>query len=94
MTSGRRAVTYSLAALGGIAGAVLFWFATGLLADFILGLRGSSGGTGSSGPNEKPNAIQNMNGSSIDEPPSPLLNLASKTVSGVQGEFHAPSRVP
>jgi hypothetical protein len=39
---GRRIATYILAALGGLAGAVLFWLSTGFIADFVLGLAGMS----------------------------------------------------
>jgi MFS family permease len=42
MSLGRRIGTYLLAALGGIAGAVLFWLATGVVADSVLGLAGMS----------------------------------------------------
>ncbi|MGA7456926.1 MAG: hypothetical protein WBW51_06320 [Methyloceanibacter sp.] len=42
MSFGRTAVTYGLAALGGLVGAVLLWLATGFVADFLLGLSGMS----------------------------------------------------
>jgi MFS family permease len=42
MSFGRAAVTYGLAALGGLAGAGLLWLATGFVADFFLGLSGMS----------------------------------------------------
>ena len=37
---GRTLVTYGLAALGGLVGAILFWLSTGIVADFLLGLSG------------------------------------------------------
>jgi MFS family permease len=42
MSFGRAAVTYALAALGGLIGAALLWIATGVVADFLLGLAGMS----------------------------------------------------
>jgi hypothetical protein len=39
---GRTLVTYGLAALGGLVGAILFWLSTGIVADFLLGLSGMS----------------------------------------------------
>jgi hypothetical protein len=39
---GKRIGTYLLAALGGITGAILLWIATGIIADFVLGLAGMS----------------------------------------------------
>jgi len=42
MSFGRRAVTYGLAAIGGLVGAALLWLSTGFVADFLLGLSGMS----------------------------------------------------
>jgi MFS family permease len=39
---GNRLLTYLLAFLGGIAGALLFYIVTGLAANFVLGLTGMS----------------------------------------------------
>ena len=39
---GRTIVTYGLAAIGGLVGAILFWLSTGVVADFLLGLSGMS----------------------------------------------------
>lgn len=39
---GNRLLTYLLAFLGGVAGALLGWIVTGFLADFVLGLQGMS----------------------------------------------------
>src|SRR3990172_12944167 len=39
---GQRFLTYLLAALAGVACAVLAWLVTGFLADFVLGLAGMS----------------------------------------------------
>jgi MFS family permease len=39
---GRTLVTYGLAAIGGLVGAVILWLSTGFIADFLLGLSGMS----------------------------------------------------
>jgi MFS family permease len=39
---GRTIVTYSLAAIGGLIGAILLWLSTGFIADFLLELSGMS----------------------------------------------------
>ena len=39
---GRTIVTYGLAAIGGLIGAILLWLSTGFVADFLLGLSGMS----------------------------------------------------
>jgi MFS family permease len=39
---GRTIATYGLAAIGGLIGAILLWLATGVVADFLLGLSGMS----------------------------------------------------
>ena len=39
---GRTIVTYGLAAIGSLIGAILLWLSTGLVADFLLGLSGLS----------------------------------------------------
>lgn len=41
-SGGNRLLTYLLAFLGGVAGALLGWIVTGFLADFVLGLQGMS----------------------------------------------------
>ena len=42
MSFGRQAVTYGIAAIGGLVGAALLWLSTGFVADFLLGLSGMS----------------------------------------------------
>jgi MFS family permease len=42
MSFGRQAVTYLIAAIGGLIGAVLLWLSTAFVADFLLGLSGMS----------------------------------------------------
>ena len=39
---GRTIVTYGLAAIGALIGAILLWLSTGFVADFLLGLSGMS----------------------------------------------------